>query len=331
MRPAARCIVLPSNCPPNRFYRGGRKIRTFRGEDVGAERQPEDWIGSTTTVAGEEELGLTRLPDGERLIDAIAADPEWWLGERHLERFGVDTKLLVKLLDAGERLPVHAHPSLAFASTHLGRPHGKAEAWFMLTGGQIHLGLRQSVGLDALERLVVEQRTNDLLELLHVVEVGAGDVAYVPPGTLHAIGAGVFLVEIQEPEDLSIILEWDGFELDGAGDGHLGLGFDVALQAVDRRRLDAGGLTSLVGTAGFGESVLPPGASEYFRLERRRIDGSSELEPGFAILIVIDGVAQLGHGASLPAHTRAVALYPHAVGPIEIQGTVEVVICRPPA
>ena len=63
----------------------------------------------------------------------------------------------------------------------------------------------------------------------------------VPASTPHCIDAGVFVVELQEPTDFSVLLEWDGFDVDGPADGHLGLGFDVALDAVrtdavERRR-----------------------------------------------------------------------------------------------
>jgi mannose-6-phosphate isomerase len=57
---------------------------------------------------------------------AIEKQPQAWLELTHVERFGVDTRLLVKLLDAGQRLPVHAHPYFSFAVEQLGRAHGKA-------------------------------------------------------------------------------------------------------------------------------------------------------------------------------------------------------------
>src|ERR671922_204086 len=91
----------PLLLPPNllrRFYRGGKRIAAFRG----------------TTVR-----------------DAVAADPVAFLGPEHVERFGADTRLLVKLLDAGERLPVHFHPDDEFARRH-GFAHGKTEAWLMV-------------------------------------------------------------------------------------------------------------------------------------------------------------------------------------------------------
>src|SRR5205823_1947936 len=113
-------IVLPSNRPANRFYLGGRPITDFRGEPTAASHEPEDWIASTTSVFAEPGVGVTMLPDGGRMPTAVQQDPQAWLGPEHVAAFGADTRLLVKLLDAGQRLPVHAHPDGDFAATHLG-------------------------------------------------------------------------------------------------------------------------------------------------------------------------------------------------------------------
>ena len=137
-------MLLAANQPADRFYRGGPRIAAFRGERGGAaagDHVPEDWVASVTTQAGDGSVGLTRLPgtpssnppNGGRLLrDAIAGDPTAWLGQAHVEAFGADPRLLVKLLDPGQRLPVHGHPDDAWASAHLGRAHGKAEAWCIL-------------------------------------------------------------------------------------------------------------------------------------------------------------------------------------------------------
>ena len=321
-------VVLPSNRPPERFYRGGPRSAEFRGEPDAPEREPEDWIASTTPLAGETALGLTTLPDGRVLADAIAADPEGWLGARHLARHGADTMLLVKLLDAGQRLPVHAHPDGEWARQHVGRAHGKAEAWFILRGGTVHLGLRRELGVPELRALVDAQDTDALLDALHPVAVAPGDVVFVPAGVLHAIGEGVFLVEVQEPEDLSILLEWRGFELDGERDGHLGVGFDAALGAVEMRTRTAEELAGLVRPAGFGASVLPAGADPLFRLERATVDGDVELEAGFAILIVTEGAMRLG---ALDLARGSTVVVPHAAGPLALSGRGEVLVARPPA
>jgi mannose-6-phosphate isomerase len=317
-------LLLPSNRPPERFYRGGARIASFRGGQAAPEREPEDWVGSTTTIAGEARLGLTELPGGRMLVDEVAADPVYWLGSEHVARYGADTRLLVKLLDAGQRLPVHAHPSDGWAAAHLGRAHGKAEAWYILEGGTVYVGLKEDVTREALRDLVARQDAAALLGLLHEVEVSAGDVVWVPPGELHAIGAGVFLLELQQPEDLSILLEWEGFALDGERDGHLGVGFDVALGAVNVRHRTVSELTA-VGT----HSVFTADADAYFRLSRIVVDGETALDGGFAIIVVADGEIVLGDNLRMPRGTTAVV--PAAVGTIRMRGDGVALVCRPPA
>ena len=317
-------VVLTSNRPAPRFYRGGRRITDFRGDAPAGEFEPEDWVGSTTTVAGHETLGLTVLPDGRTLADAVASDPEGWLGAAHVARYGGDTRLLVKLLDPGQRLPVHAHPSARWATEHVARAHGKVEAWFILSAGTVYIGLKEDVAPSALAALVDSQDTDGLLALLHEVAVQPNDVVYVPAGELHAIGEGVLIVELQEPEDLSILLEWSGFELDGERDGHLGVGFDLALTAVNHHAVDA---AALIGHAGYG-SVFPAEADEFFRLERVAVDGTATLDAGFAILVVTAGEVRLGD-LVLPRGRTVVV--PNAAGAIVLNGSGEVLACRPPA
>jgi mannose-6-phosphate isomerase len=321
-------VRVASNRPPERFYRGGARIAAFRGEAPAADREPEDWIGSTTTIFGEALLGLTRLPDGRLLRDAIEADPVTWLGPAHVARWGSDLRLLVKLLDAGQRLPVHAHPDDDFAARHLGHAHGKAEAWYILEGGTVHVGLTRAVAADELAALVAAQDVATLLGLLHAVEVGPGDVVWVPPGELHAIGAGVLLLELQQPEDLSILLEWQGFEIDGARAGHLGLGFDLALQAVNRSSRSVDEMRGLVRPAPPAGSVFPADADPYFRLERQPVKGSAEVADGFAILVVTEGDLAVG---GLAAARGSTLLLPAAEGAVTVQGMGELLIARPPA
>ncbi|MFC3298050.1 carbohydrate kinase [Arthrobacter agilis] len=318
---------LHSNRPPERFYRGGSRISSFRGEASDAAFEPEDWIGSTTTIFGEQELGLTRLADRTLLRDAVAADPAYWLGTDHAARWDGDVRLLVKLLDAGQRLPVHAHPDDAFAVQHLGHSHGKAEAWYILSGGTVHLGLTRDVGEADLARLVEAQDVDVLLGLLHEVPVTPGNVVLVPPGVLHAIGEGVLLLELQQPEDLSILLEWRDFALDGAAHGHLGLGFELALTAVDRRALPREALGRLVRAAPPSGSAFPPEADAFFRLERVPVDGPVRLDPGFAVLVVTGGPLAL---SGRPAPSGSTWLVPAGAGPLELDGAGEVLVARPP-
>ncbi len=107
------------------------------------------------------------------------------------------------------------------------------------------------------------------------------------------------MVEVQEPTDFSILLEWAGYAIDGLTEGHLGLGWDVALEALDRSRLDPERLAylrALRPDAALGNGVtrlLPAEADEFFRVERVELDGAVTLDPSFAILVVLDGEGML--------------------------------------
>lgn len=325
-------IHLASNQPTERFYRGGAKIRAFRSSAAVGERVPEDWVGSTTTLFGESELGLSHLTDGRLLRDEVTTDPLVWLGPAHHARYGSDTTLLVKLLDAGERLPVHVHPDSAFAHTHVGAAHGKAEAWYILDGGTVLLGFRRQVSAPELAGWVENQDVAAMMSVMHSVAVKPGDSVYVPPGLPHAIGAGIFLVEVQEPEDMSVLLEWEGFAIDGRHDGHLGLGFETALGATDARGWAPADIEALVVRGGSGINSLAPGSERYFRAERHEVAGTGVLDAGFSILIILEGTGSLGaaNGYRMQLHRGDTILIPYAAGELTIHGQLALLRCRPP-
>jgi mannose-6-phosphate isomerase len=150
-----------------RVYRGGALLEAFRGsDDPGDGDFPEDWVGSVTPAANPPGCsrpgeGLsTVVVDGVpfRLADLVTHDPVAVAGRAIVDHYGATTALLVKLLDAGRRLPVHAHPVRDFARQVLGSPFGKAESWIVLAtreiAGQapprVWLGFRDDVGREEL-------------------------------------------------------------------------------------------------------------------------------------------------------------------------------------
>ena len=330
-------LVLPPN-QFHRFYRGGARIDALRGAPAGEDGRPEDWVGSTATSFGEESEGLSRLEDGGLLRDAILADPEGFLGAGHAGRWGAEPALLVKLLDAGERLPVHFHPGRAFARERLGVPFGKTEAWIILEaepGAEVHVGMREPVDAATVQGWVERQDAEEMLAAMNRVPVAAGDAVLVPAGTLHAIGAGILLLELQEPTDLSVLLEFERFGVD-SGAQHLQLGWDVALAALDRGRTDS---RELITTAATGPEVpavqplLPPVTRPYFRAERLRPEhGSVELDPSFAVLVAVGGAGTLRteRGDELELRRGLTALVPYGAGRTWIEGAVDVIRCLPP-
>jgi mannose-6-phosphate isomerase len=368
-----RPIRLAANQVP-RFYRGGAAIAELRGTRSTGEFQPEDWVGSTTVVHGSDADGLTRLDDGRILRAAVEADPEAFLGPDHARAYGADPALLVKLLDAGERLPVHCHPGREFASRHLGCRNGKTEAWVIVgtrgggsggleseagtevagghagpsgsppVDGGVHLGFRHDVDPEWLAGMVAEQQAGPLLASLNALPVAPGDTVLVPAGVPHAIGEGVLLVELQEPTDLSVLLEWDGFAVDGRRDGHLGLGFELALRCVDRAGRGADELARLFGGRGQVrpgvERLFPEEADPFFRAERLRPEpvagaGSprrASIDAGFSILVVTHGSGRVQTDAgALDLGRGDTVLLPYAAGPGEVSGPLEAIRCLPPA
>jgi mannose-6-phosphate isomerase len=322
--------VKPLLLPPNqfhRFYSGGARIDALRGAPAGEDGRPEDWVGSAATSWGEESEGLSRLEDGTVLRDAIADDPEGFLGPDHVERWGADPALLVKLLDAGQRLPVHYHPGRRFAREHLGLRFGKTESWIILEaepGAEVHVGPREPLDPETVRGWVERQDADEMLAALQPVPVQAGSAVLVPAGTLHAIGAGILLLELQEPTDLSVLLEWKPFGVD-TGAEHLDLGWDTALEAMDREPADVAALT-----AGGDDGLLPPAADPYFRAERIR--AGDVLAPSFGILLAVagEGSIRTGAGDELALRRGTTALVPFGAGDATLTGDLEAIRCLPP-
>jgi mannose-6-phosphate isomerase len=339
-------IVLEPNQPAH-FYHGGAGIARFRDIPQPSENSPEDWLASTTSIFSRPGVGLTRLPNGETLRDAIAADPDGYLGPDHVARYGTDPALLTKMLDTGQRLVVHFHPDRDFAARHLGSRHGKTEAWIILetrdeggdpSAGHVYLGFSRDADPRVVRRWVDDQDTAATLDSLNKVAVAPGDTILVPAGVPHAIGAGITLIERQEPTDFSIMLEWAGFAIDGSREGHLGLGFDLALTALDYSGWDAGRLSSLRSLRPGADErpgvtrLLPLGADPFFRAERVDVSASVTFSPGYAVVVVVSG-----HGAiTYPAGTLAVRrgtslLVPFGVGVTTFDGEFQALRCRPPS
>jgi mannose-6-phosphate isomerase len=330
-------IVLGPNSV-ERFYAGGARIAAFRGADAWSGTAPEDWVGSVTAVAGERERGRSVLPGGGSLAEALAADPEGFFGPRHAERFGPDPAVLVKLLDAGERLPVHWHPDRTFATARLHSCYGKTEAWFIVEAepdAVVHLGWRRDVTEAELHAWLASQDAGEMLAAMHRIPVRGGDTVFVPAGSVHSIGKGILMVELQEPTDLSVLLEWNGFCDDPTGIGDLGLGYDVALTSASREGVSGDALARWRGgrpgdnpRAGI-RSLFPPEGDPFFRAELVR--AGAYLDPAFSVLVVVDGDGSLTwSGGRLGVRRGDTLLVPYAAGAVALTGGASAVRCLPP-
>jgi mannose-6-phosphate isomerase len=167
-----------------------------------------------------------------------------------------------------------------------------------------------------------------MLAATNRVPVAAGDTVLCPAGTPHAIGAGLLVIELQEPSDWSVLLEWRGFAVTPE-DALLGLPVDQALACVTRQ---AGPVDPLRGQplSRAAGSLLPEAADPFFRAER--VEGGGYLPPGYAVLVVTEGRGELAPeaGDPLPVGRGSTVLIPHAAGACALAGDVRAVRCLPP-
>lgn len=146
-------------------------------------------------------------------------DLRWLMSNHGAELMGADVHstqfpLLIKLLDAQEKLSLQVHPPATKAAALGGEP--KTEMWFIadaLPGAELFVGLRRGVRREEFEQKV---RAGTVAECFHRVPVRPGDVMFLPSGRVHAIGAGLVIFEIQQNSDTTYrVFDWNRVGLDG--------------------------------------------------------------------------------------------------------------------
>lgn len=226
---------------------GGRRLERL------GKRLPDGAIGESLESGGGARIRAGRFA-GQTVDTLVRAAPKALLGSLGLAASGTfdDLPLLVKLIDANDDLSIQVHPTDALAPPG---KRGKTEAWLVLDaepGASLITGLRGSVDMARIEAQLVRH------------EVRAGDVWFVPAGTVHAIGRGVLLYEIQEASDVT----WRLYDWGRPREVHVAESLRVA-----RQDGEALAVTPLALAAGREMLV----ACRYFALERWTLAGSGEL------------------------------------------------------
>lgn len=335
--------TTPVELAPNLItheYQGGARIASYRGLGPAGTNQPEEWIGSTVPRAGEQETGLARTTSGEYLRNLIAMDRASWIGEEAAPSGDAgDTGVLFKLLDAGQRLPVHFHPGRSFARSHLGCPYGKTEAWVILEaepGAAVYLGWKEHTDLSELAARRDAQDSEWMLSRMNRIPVKAGMGIFVPAGTVHAIGEGVLVAEVQEPTDFSAVLEWSVTTLTRE-QSHLGVGFDTVMNALDLTPMKPQDLakqiktTNLQARSNSPRSLLPVHANPYFRISQiaPEPDGQVAVAPGLAVAVIVSGSGTLTGTQTVSARAGKVLAIPAAFGPWTAAGDLTAIVVQP--
>ncbi len=195
-----------------RYLWGGRRLGELFAKNIGPE---SDYAESWELVDRDPEQSCVLAGPfaGKSLRDLLRDYPREMLG-RHapLPRF----PLLVKILDAAQLLSVQVHPNDAQAARMTPPDLGKTEVWHVLAaqpGSKLYAGLKPGVDQAHLEQAI---RTGQVEPCLHVIEPRIGDTIFIPPGTVHALGAGVVIAEFQQSSDVTLrLFDWNRVGADG--------------------------------------------------------------------------------------------------------------------
>lgn len=178
---------------------GGSKIHELLHKDTGTlPRVAESWEVSTHP-AGKSivENGAFRGKTLNEYFDQIG----WGTAGRYAAR-NHQLPILIKYIDAKENLSIQVHPNDKYARKHEG-DNGKNEMWFVLAadeGAFIYLGFSRDVTKEEIKRRIAD---NTLEEVLNRVEVRPNEAFYIPAGTVHAIGAGCLICEVQQTSNVT--------------------------------------------------------------------------------------------------------------------------------
>ncbi len=328
--------LRPDNfTPPSRTPWGGRRIRERLKADV--QLPPGGPVGEAWELSVEPDFP-SRLADGPTLDEVLRADPAL-LGA---EAPNGSTSLLVKLVDAADDLSVQIHPhddDPQLAADESGKP----EAWYIIDaepGAGLYLGFREGVSRRDVKTAIDEQA--DVSALMSFVPVSPGDLFLIGPGTPHAIGKGVLLLEPQRvaPGKRGVTYrywDWnrtydDAGQLDANGQPrtlHRERALDVTSweSATDAARIDRlshrAGPAPIDGPASFEVLMSHEGPlrSEVFSVQRLAGSGKLELDAADRLrsLTVLDGLVTLHDGDALLALSRGqTGALPACLGSLDV-------------
>jgi len=354
-----RLIELPQN-RVWRSYQGGRLLDELIGKaDPGDSHYPEDWIASVTAASNpgseSETEGISKLHiDGQELLfnELIALDPDYFLGAEHVAHFGKQPMVLVKLLDSAVRLQLQVHPTAEFAKTYLDSNSGKAEAYYILAVREdveeafVYLGFQRPPTRAELRHCIEEQDIKTTEGFFDKIEVKPGDVLFIPGGVPHAIGGGIFMVEIMEPSDLVVRFEFEraGYTLPESA-RFMNRGLDFCLDIFDFAAKSESVVRSehmfkpmlevSYGSAGNRYALIGDETTPCFQVKKSVICGSVKREEdSFFIGVVTGGNCVIKtEDAAVEFGTYDKFFCPAGLGDymIESQDGVHILECFPPA
>ncbi len=207
---------------------GGTQLKTVLNKPIDAEKTGESW--EISSVSDNVSIVSNGIYKGKSLNELLAEFPKQVLGTRVFEQFGNQFPLLFKFIDAQQDLSIQLHPNDELAKKRH-NSFGKTEMWYVMQAEQ---GSRMIVGFkekSSPEEYLENLNNKTLLTILDTQTVKEGDVFFLETGTIHAIGAGIVVAEIQQTSDITYrVYDFDRVDADGIPRE---LHVDLALDAIN--------------------------------------------------------------------------------------------------
>lgn len=305
---------------------GGTKLREVYGKPCDFDKVAESWELSShpageSRVDGGAYNGLTLSQYFQQVPQALGKNAAAF------ESFPV----LIKLIDAKDPLSIQVHPSDEYALRVEGE-YGKTEMWVIVDcepGAFLYYGVNRPVSKEEFRQRIED---NTVLEVLNKVEVHPGDVFFIQAGTIHAIGAGILICEIQQNSNCTYrVYDYDRRGADGRPrELHIEKALDVC-------RLEPSDTASRLGEvkALAGGTVQQLGACKYFSTEKLIVEEALTLEVGedsFVSLLATDGSGWVeGPENKLAFRAGDSLLVPAGAGRVRVTGRAVLVKTTVPA
>jgi len=205
---------------------GGEKLKTEFNKPIVSDVTGESW--ELSTVSGDVSVISNGEYKGKSLTELIKSFPEEILGTEAYKKYGTEFPLLFKFLDARDDLSIQVHPNDELAKKRH-NSFGKTEMWYVMQADEnarIIVGFKEK---SSKEEYLEKLEEKSILSILKEVPVKKGDVFFLETGTIHAIGAGIVIAEIQQTSDITYrVYDWDRVDAEGKSrELHIELALDA--------------------------------------------------------------------------------------------------------
>lgn len=311
--------------PIKDYIWGGTKLREQFGKESSLERLAESWELSC------HKDGLSVIANGEftgkTLPEYLAAHPEA-LGT-NCERFE-SFPVLIKLIDACDNLSVQVHPDNEYAQRVEGE-YGKTEMWYIVDcdeGAELIYGFKEEISKEEFRKAI---ESNMLLEKVNRIPVKKGDVFFIPSGTLHAIGKGILIAEIQQNSNTTYrVYDYGRVGADGKPrDLHIEKALDVTTltPAKAQKKYEP---VHLDGKSK-GTTMTLLAYCDYFTTVKVQLENTAYSvdvdNRSFMHILVIDGKGELSCGKESFSLKKGSSIFvPAGTGEITITGNCSIII-----